>query len=289
MKSGSGARCSPGIKALLNVVNALPSDTSLPRPSNAEWRWDRQWEEISKFELFDPDGDNYERPTGGIVNRIEIEAKDRDFERWSEELIFKVGREAVEKLFDNLRKLGHKREDLETEFSFLSPESYEIVAAVRLFLRYRKLVANVVDLARIHKEGIGEFGPIYYSYKKLNSMPLLLKINYSDNRLDFEVDRAIQSLKGCDFDRIRECSVCGKIFWASRTDAEACSKQCGNTLNGRRHRVRQLEDLLEAEQNGILKRQEMFGPNYEIPAQVTERVARLETRLEAQKKKYGLV
>ena len=44
------------------------------------------------------------------------------------------------------------------------------------------------------------------------------------------------ALEGIEADRIRECKVCYKIFWAGRKDVSCCSARCGKINNTRKWR-----------------------------------------------------
>lgn len=43
-------------------------------------------------------------------------------------------------------------------------------------------------------------------------------------------------LEGVEAERIRECPICEKLFWAGRLDQTACSTRCANVRRGRIHR-----------------------------------------------------
>lgn len=47
-------------------------------------------------------------------------------------------------------------------------------------------------------------------------------------------------LDGVEADRIRECEVCQKFFWAGRIDQKACTTKCAKVLRSRRWREKYL-------------------------------------------------
>ncbi len=62
--------------------------------------------------------------------------------------------------------------------------------------------------------------------KKLKDKVLATSISINKNgEVSFSVSEWANALTGVDITRIRICEVCGKIFWANRKDAFACSKK----------------------------------------------------------------
>jgi hypothetical protein len=55
-------------------------------------------------------------------------------------------------------------------------------------------------------------------------------------RATFALSEFAEAVQGADVSRIRVCGVCKNFFWASRSDAKACSKQHAKTLQMRRLR-----------------------------------------------------
>jgi predicted nucleic acid-binding Zn ribbon protein len=48
-------------------------------------------------------------------------------------------------------------------------------------------------------------------------------------------------LRGIEYDRLRSCAICEKIFWAKNKNSETCSEPCRNALRQRRHRKKNKE------------------------------------------------
>jgi len=281
MKANCGTRCPPGVKALLNIANALPLDTQLPQ-SDWTWEWDR-------IENFNPYDDPY-NPRRLNVHRLDkVKARDRAFQKWCRNLASRFTGAELMNLFRDFTALGYERGDFITEYSKGPTDAHLIVAAVEQSLKYRKFIRALLDHSQKHMQNKGKYGEDFSSFTQLPSMPPRLMIRFRDNKFDYQVDPALEVIKESDCFRIRECKICNKFFWAVRSDAEACSGRCGNTLNSRRHRVRELEKRVAAAQEGISKRRSVFGPAHEIPADVVRCMARLEVQLTARKKKCGLV
>ena len=61
---------------------------------------------------------------------------------------------------------------------------------------------------------------------------------FTDLRGNFRVEPnpLIQAMDGVEADRIRECRICGQIFWAGRTDQACCKRRCAKVLRTRRWR-----------------------------------------------------
>jgi hypothetical protein len=59
-------------------------------------------------------------------------------------------------------------------------------------------------------------------------------------RIHFSIGDVIDPLEGIEADRIRQCPICEKIFWAARRDQCCCERKCARTLRTRRWRRRYL-------------------------------------------------
>ena len=59
-----------------------------------------------------------------------------------------------------------------------------------------------------------------------------------DGKFRVEHHPLLLALEGVELVRIRECRICGKIFWAGRTDQFCCTTRCANVLRTRRWRER---------------------------------------------------
>jgi hypothetical protein len=55
-------------------------------------------------------------------------------------------------------------------------------------------------------------------------------------RLALASTRLLDALKGVRADRIRQCAVCARLFWAARTNSECCGLRCRKTFNKRQSR-----------------------------------------------------
>jgi len=76
---------------------------------------------------------------------------------------------------------------------------------------------------------------------KLFSLPPLQKSRVTVRTdggaiLHFAPHPLLQALEGVDASRIRRCPICGKIYWAGRSDTGACKKRCKGTLRTRKWR-----------------------------------------------------
>jgi len=77
-----------------------------------------------------------------------------------------------------------------------------------------------------HKKRLAEIAVQELTTKKLKDKVLATSIQVNKNgEISFSISAWATALSGVDITRIRICEVCGKIFWANRKDAFACSKQ----------------------------------------------------------------
>lgn len=60
-------------------------------------------------------------------------------------------------------------------------------------------------------------------------------------RFQVEPDELLDALNGIEIDRLRECEVCERIFWAARKDMKCCPRprSCGNVYRQRLIRKKQ--------------------------------------------------
>ncbi|MBI3895099.1 MAG: hypothetical protein HY313_04130 [Acidobacteria bacterium] len=61
-------------------------------------------------------------------------------------------------------------------------------------------------------------------------------------RIEFQKNPTFSVLEGVEADRIRECLVCDKIFWAGRKDKKCCSPRCLKVWHTRRWREKYPEN-----------------------------------------------
>jgi hypothetical protein len=77
-----------------------------------------------------------------------------------------------------------------------------------------------------HNEHFAKLALQELTTKKLKDKVLATSISINKNgEVSFSVSEWANALIGVDITRIRICEVCGKIFWANRKDAFACSKK----------------------------------------------------------------
>ena len=59
--------------------------------------------------------------------------------------------------------------------------------------------------------------------------------------LRIEHDLILRALEGVEARRIRECPICGALYWAGRLDKPACKTECDHVLRQRRYREKYRE------------------------------------------------
>ena len=67
--------------------------------------------------------------------------------------------------------------------------------------------------------------------------PISVRADEAGN-MQLEPHPLLTAINGVEAARIRECPICGKIFWAGRIDKPACKPPCVGVLRTRRHRER---------------------------------------------------
>lgn len=61
-----------------------------------------------------------------------------------------------------------------------------------------------------------------------------------DGKVGLDNDRFARALDDVDAWRIRQCPICGRIFWAPRKNQSCCTPPCAHRLRNRRYRARYL-------------------------------------------------
>ena len=75
------------------------------------------------------------------------------------------------------------------------------------------------------------------------------KTRYGTHEITVHRPLLFQVLEGVEAERIRQCPVCEKLFWAGRLDQPACGARCANILRGRLHRRRVTEKATDVVEN----------------------------------------
>ena len=122
--------------------------------------------------------------------------------------------------------------------------SAQLPAPVRKFLG--PIRANKIYLAKTQYTVLGQIRDVlrFAAQNRTKSpadafigLPMLTFSRiHKTGRIQFEKHPAFRVLEGVKADRIRECLVCKKIFWASRIDKKCCAPLCRGVWNTRRWR-----------------------------------------------------
>ena len=91
-----------------------------------------------------------------------------------------------------------------------------------------------------------------FESKEIKTQVFATSFDINDQgEITFSISDWAKALQGVDITRIRLCEVCGNIFWASRKDAFACSKQHAKTRQMRLLRAnwREKGDLYKKARN----------------------------------------
>jgi hypothetical protein len=64
------------------------------------------------------------------------------------------------------------------------------------------------------------------------------RVTIPGDAMNFFRDQFLPALEQCDVRRIRVCPICDKLFFALRTDQQACSPKCSRPYRARQFRLR---------------------------------------------------
>lgn len=120
---------------------------------------------------------------------------------------------------------------------------------IRLYTETRKDLMNLTAIANALN-----------NYRKSGQEALNLQITIpatsfviKNNKFTWGTESPLEKVitEGIEKDRLRICEICGRIFWAKRTESETCSPECANNLRVRLSRS--LSDEQKAERNAERK------------------------------------
>lgn len=151
----------------------------------------------------------------------------------------------VHAMMDNFSTPDRYVTELEESIAGVSPETRAFLGSPRKDLQHFFAQHQLLTSAR---EVLGSIAERYRS--KAND----LKVHDPRFSADFPISVTVQlvidktgrfalsdaplfsALVGVPADRIRECAVCGRLFWAARTNSECCREKCRKTYNQRNSR-----------------------------------------------------
>jgi hypothetical protein len=269
-----GTRCPITIKPLLKIANALPGDIALPGLRELEL------EEPKFYSIMLPDSSairkHFER--GDVARKIAV---------WSETLEFKIGRAKLEELLNDLSRIGGGRIDI---LALASTSSFRNAVAIELSLRFREFFDRLIWTVSAYKDA-AKTKPKIAIVKPGIFSSLDHEISQWIDEFARNVVGGALAVKYADYDRIRQCKVCGDFFWAVRIDAETCSRprSCGSTYNVRKHRVRDLEKRITEKQRALAKTRKGMSPTSNLVAELEAWIAKEIAELNDKKRKYGIM
>lgn len=138
----------------------------------------------------------------------------------------------------------------------------DVKALIRRFPRFRSFMAGVNVSEEIPVQMVQRclqlktIRSILYTIARLHSNNPLTTTSvpvapYLENlvsvktdaggNLRVEHDPLLQALDGVEVRRIRECPICGELYWARRIDKPTCKAKCAHVLRERRYRKNYLE------------------------------------------------
>jgi hypothetical protein len=130
----------------------------------------------------------------------------------------------------------------------------------RVAATWLRKIARMGSLCRRYKTRPGEIPPIGLSTVRAQVD--------QQGKLHLSVGPMIAALEGVDPSRIRICKVCKRIYWAVRSDARCCSKECSHKLRTRRwrlnylevHKAQRVKQAAEEQASRITRERERLAP-----------------------------
>ena len=98
------------------------------------------------------------------------------------------------------------------------------------------------------KNQINPIGKIYTFYQKMNGVRFSGTLNLIDGFIRPQISGLTEVFQNEDIppERIRECPICRRIFWAKRVDAKSCGeKECAKTLGGNKYQSEHKDKINE--------------------------------------------
>jgi hypothetical protein len=128
--------------------------------------------------------------------------------------------------FKNFRDLigGTDADTFVSKFVENAPKTYRRV--IGEYNRLRDSRAWLRQTARIGQQ------PLKMKYL----MPNVSAYVNERGELEFNINPLVKAFQGAEAARIRLCSICKLIFWASRADKPCCSLRCAKILRSRNYR-----------------------------------------------------
>jgi hypothetical protein len=231
--------------------------------------------------------------TSAIRKHFERSDVARRIATWSETLELKIGRAKVEELLNDLRQAGEgtwgtAREGRIDILALASTNSFRNAVAIELSLRFREFFDRLIWTVSAFKDAAKTKPKIAIVKPGILSSPDS-EIRQWIAEFARNVVGGVLAVRYADYDRIRQCKVCGDFFWAVRIDAETCSRPCGSTYNVRKHRVRDLEERITEKQRAVAKMRKGMSPTSNLVAEREAWIAKEIARLNDKKRKYGII
>jgi hypothetical protein len=207
-------RCPDAVKELINLVNSIPPERKLP--------------------YYDP----LRKPGGSQKLRALLDGVPKIFLNQYEDV------ESAYAAFRRMRRVVHEL----AQYAALPASKREAFKNV-VFHRDEAgnwMRADLTEADRITFTYIAPTSapPRWLEDIRTNEIAALLRaerwpsasLTIEQGRFAVRRDEWITSLIGCEADRLRECEVCQRIFWARMDNMQACTPRCSNARRQRKLR-----------------------------------------------------
>ncbi len=130
---------------------------------------------------------------------------------------------------EDYRKLDVTK--LEDESS--RPHLVAILGALDRYREFRQVREKLRLIARHFKKDTPQWSKFFHGSIGISTT---LRMGHG-GKLEIHLDHFVETVQGLEAERIRECPVCQRIFWAHPISKMSCSTRCRNLFNVRKHRA----------------------------------------------------
>jgi hypothetical protein len=112
------------------------------------------------------------------------------------------------------------------------------------YMEFRRLRMTVREMARLASYSMVDRArfQVEQFFSPVEERSLYAELDIDDRgEIIVRQDGWLEALIGVQADRLRECEICRRIFWAEDTRSRACPTRCNNALRQRKWRERQYQ------------------------------------------------
>lgn len=114
----------------------------------------------------------------------------------------------------------------------------KIYGALRRYKEFRELREKLRKIARLAKPDVPRWQRFFEGSILVHST---LRVG-AHGTLELNLEPFVEVVQGLEANKIRECPICGVLFWADRKDQKGCTTACANIYRVRRYRGQRAEN-----------------------------------------------